>query len=77
MFEYVIFELFKCVVFALGMTIIALPICALLVGTIKFVKGSNSDDFGDYVVMLLLLLATEMFLCLFFFIGYDYLQQFN
>lgn len=77
MFEYVIFELFKCVVFTLGVTIIALPIYVLLVGTIKLVKGSNSDDFGVYVVMLSLLLATEMFLCLFFFAGYNYLQQLN
>lgn len=77
MFESVIFALFKCVVFSLGVTIIALPICALLVGTVKFVKGSNSDNFSDYIVMISLLFITEMGLCLFFYIGCSYLHQLN
>lgn len=64
-------------VFSLGVTAIALPICALLVGTIKFIKGSNSDNFSDYVVMLSMLSVLEMGLCLFFLIGYSYLYHLN
>lgn len=61
-------------VFSLGVTSIALPICALLVGTIKFVKGSNSDNFSDYIVMIAVLLVLEMGVCLFFLLGYSYLH---
>lgn len=64
-------------VFSLGVTAIAFPICALLVGTIKFVKGSNSDSFGDYVTMISVLLVLEMGLCVFFLIGYSYLYHLN
>lgn len=74
MFESVIFTLYKCMVFSLGVTAIALPICALLVGTIKFVKGSNSDNFSDYVTMIAVLLVLEMGVCLFFLLGYSYLH---
>lgn len=77
MFESVVFVLYECLVFSLGVTSIALPICALLVGTIKFVKGSNRDGFSDYVSMIAMLLVLEMGLCLFFLIGYSYLYHLN